>query len=113
MLRIKRNDFGIFLTVLIFSVIGFLPVVPELKMMIIGLQLFAIFAKAEISFFSVFTFLVNFCVLQQYVVHTGGAVYGLLDLGRVPIYFEELCICTFCFNLLMLAFVSFTGIIKN
>ena len=39
-------------------------------------------------------------------------MYGLLNLDIVPIYFNELCICTYCFNLLLIAFILFTGILK-
>lgn len=112
MLRIKRNNIGSFLIILMFSLIGFLPVGALVKMMIIGLQLFVIIVKAQISFFSVFGFLVNFCILQQYMVFIGEEVYGLLNMGLVPIYFDELFFCTCCFNLILIAFLFFSKIIN-
>lgn len=113
MLRIKRNNLISFLIVLFLSITGFLPVDATFKMAIIGLQLFTIIAKAKISFLSIFTFLINFCVLQQYIAYIGGEVYGLLGMNLVPIYFEELCFCTYCFNLLILGLVLFTKTLEN
>ena len=113
MLRIKQKDFALFLIVVMISGIGFLPISASMKMVILGIQLTIIVAKAKISFISIFSFLINFCMVQQYIAYIGGEVYGLLNVRRVPIYFDELFLCTCFFNLIIIFFALFTEIVSN
>lgn len=119
MLRVRQKELNIdankvlFLIVLLLSAIGFFPVEAILKVLIATIQLLVIIVKAKFSFASISAFLINFCLLQQYIAYTGVEVYGLLSTSGVPIYLNELCVCTYFFNILMLAFILFTRILKN
>lgn len=113
MLCIKRKDFNCYFVISLITLIGFVCNNETLQLFIALIQLVAVILRARISLFSILTGLLNFCLLQQYAAYTGWKVYGLLSISTTPIYYNELCICIYCFNLLMLFFILFTDIIKN
>lgn len=86
---------------------------PTYALLIAIFQLVMILSLAKVSFLSIFSGLINFCLLQQYSAYRGWDVYGLLAYNIVPIYYYELVYCSYIFNLIVLLLLFFTSYIEN
>lgn len=82
-------------------------------MLVAAAQIAFIFAEAKLSLFSIFPALLTFCLFQEYAAVSGFEVYGVLALGVVPYYFDELKVCVYIFNISAILLVLFTGVVKK
>ena len=95
------------------SVFGLIYQGVTVGLLVALVQLVFIFACAKFSFFSFFPAIINFCLFQEYAAVKGWKVYGLLALGNVPLYFNELKICTYMTNMVIMIFILFTNCLRN
>ena len=86
-----------------------------LKFVVVTLGLIAIIVKAKISYFSFFSGILWFSFLQQYFA----SISPLLSTGRlrwdtsVPVYYEELYICTMFFYIIEIFLFNITNVLNN
>lgn len=110
---VKKHDFIIIICTL-FCGLGVLFINdPTVCLAIALIQTIMIFKKAKISLFSILAFLLNFCLIQEYGAYVGWDVYGLLAFKQVPIYFYEMFICVFSFNLILYCVLSISNCLEN
>lgn len=110
---IDRWKWCTLLLVLATSVFGLIYQGVSVGLLVALFQLVFIFSCAKLSFFSFFPAIINFCLLQEYAAVKGWKVYGLLALGYVPLYFNELKICTYMINIVIIFFILFTNCLRN
>lgn len=113
MLKIKRKNLYLHVILLFCGMLFMLIKNPTFCLLIAIVQMCLIIMKAKFSIFSIFTFLIDFCLLQEYGAYVGWNVYGLLSYTYVPIYFYEMFLCTFLFNEFVLWFMDLSNCIKN
>lgn len=75
-------------------------------LILIILETAVIVKKAGFSFFSVFSILINYCFIMEYLVFHDQYVYGLLGLGYVKVYYFEMFLCCSLFNLILIFFID-------
>lgn len=105
---IKKEDILLFIASVLLGVMALFSSNSSLCLIVAVIQMILIFKKATISFFSIIAVPINFCLYQEYVAYNGGEVYGLLNFKNVPIYYFELFICVFSFNLIIYLFIYFS-----
>lgn len=111
---IKRKETIVSLTLIsIATVCGLISNNTLLGLLIAIVQLIYIFLCAKLSLFSIFPALMTFCLFQEYAAVNGWEVYGLLAVGGVPWYFNELKFCVYTLNVIDIIFISTTSCLKN
>lgn len=95
------------------TLLGFATDDALVGMLVATAQIACIFAYAKLSFFSVFSALLTFCLFQEYAAVSGFQVNGVLGLGVVPYYFNELKVCVYTFNLLTMLLILFTEVLER
>lgn len=113
MIKINKKILFHYIAVLIISYIAILLKNPTFGLLVAALQLVIIFITAKISLLTIFSFLINFCLVQEYGAYSGWNVYGILAYSSVPIYYFELLYCTYFFNLVILFVIYFTKYLEN
>lgn len=109
-IRVSRGALLTLCFLLIATLWGLVTDDAFVGMLIAIIQVVFIFVHAKLSFFSFFPTLLTFCLFQEYAAVSGIEVYGVLGLGAVPYYFDELKVCVYAFNLIAMMFVLFTGV---
>lgn len=111
--RIDRKSSCLFLLLLITVLFGCVTKSAAICLGCAVIQVIMVCWKAGLSFLSAFCFIINYCLLPQYIAYTGGNVFGLLGLGYIKIYFFELCYCCYALNTVIFSFIVFTSFIRN
>ena len=86
MIKINKKILFHYIAVLIISYIAILLKNPTFGLLVAALQLVVIFMTAKISLLTIFSFLINFCLVQEYGAYIGWNVYGILAYSSVPIW---------------------------
>lgn len=116
MLRIKKiKSCLLFFSLLVITIIALILQNNYFDLLIITITLIVILKKAKFSYFSVFSFILWFSFLQEYFasVNTSLSSGRLRWDTRIPIYINELFLCTMCFFLLELFFFETTKILND
>lgn len=112
-IHVKKLNVLEFILILLFSFIPLFYKSPITAMLISIVQTIVIIRKAKFSFFSIFVFLINFCLLQEFFAYSGFSVYGILGSGWIDIYFYELCSCSYMLNVIVFVIITMTNVIEN
>lgn len=112
-IRVERTTLIALCIVLFATVFGLFSEDASIGFLAAVMQLALIFTCAKLSLFSIFPALVTFCLFQELAALSGWEVYGLLGVGGVPLYFDELKVCTYALNLIVLYFLLFTNCLEN
>lgn len=96
---IKKRSLCFFVLTAVIAMAAYCMKLSTICFAIAMTQVLAIVCTAKISIFSLFAILINFCFIQEYAAYIGVEVYGLLGVSTVPIYFFEMFICIYTFNI--------------
>ncbi len=110
---IKKKSLYFFAWTAVLAIIAYGMKLSAVCFAIAMLQLLVIVWIAKISIFSLFAILINFCLIQEYAAYVGVEVYGLLGITTVPIYFFEMFICTYVFNIALYMALTNSNCLKN
>ncbi|MCI9572762.1 MAG: hypothetical protein HFH97_09160 [Lachnospiraceae bacterium] len=106
-------------SILSLGIFVFLPVVgcfiknPGLGTICCLMELGYIVFKARFSIVSVFSTLLNYCMIMEYLAYEKLYVYGLLNLKVVTVYYWEFVSCCFIFNILTIILISTTNFLND
>lgn len=111
-IKIKRNSIFFLLAMVVVAAGTYYMKLATACFCVAMFQLLTILCIAKLSIFSIFTTLINFCLIQEYVSYVGTEVYGLLEMMNVPRYFFELFVCVYVFNIFMYIVITNTNCLK-
>lgn len=112
-LRVPKTSIyaiGIFI---LLSIIGYCFKNPTLGLVCCMIELGYIVFRARFSIISIFSFLLNYCAVMEYLAYEGLHVYGLLNLKIVPVYYWEFISCCFILNIITVIMISTTDFLKD
>lgn len=95
------------------SIIGYYIKNPTMGLACCMIELGYIVFRARFSIISMFSFLLNYCAVMEYLAYEGLHVYGLLNLKIVPVYYWEFITCCFILNIITVILISTTDLLKD
>ena len=110
---IKRKSIYFLILTAVIAMVAYCMKISTICFAVAMIQVFAIIYTAKISLFSLFAMLVNFCLIQEYIAYIGVEVYGLLEIATVPIYFFEMFMCSYIFNIALYMTLINSNCLKN
>ena len=113
MIKVKEKDFRRYIYLVLLTIIGIVSHDSVATLIVCALQVVIIISKAKFSFVSVFVFILNYCLIPEFIAYGGGVVPGLLGLNYIKTYYFELFYCCTALNLISGAFVFYTNFLKN
>jgi hypothetical protein len=117
-IKIKKKNKKILLPTFILAVLSILVCIlgnNHLEMILITIGMVFIFRFARFSYFTVFSFILWFSYLQEYIASINPSLAaGRLMAGlRVPVYHTELFVCMMYFFITELIIFSLTNVIES
>lgn len=114
-LKFKRRQTRIFFVLLIFSILAYISDNNSVMFVASSITGIYIIMAAKFSFFSVFSFILWFNLLQEFIASinvylAGGMLWGYRG---VPVYFKELFVCIEIFYLTELLVFATSSVLKN
>lgn len=112
-IRINIKTIILELLLIAISICALLFKNDEIVLIVTAIQVIYIIWKSKFSYLSVLCFIINICLIPEYIQYSGGNTWGLLSMGYVPIYYYELAFCCYILNIIIIIIMSHTKALEN